>query len=423
MIQLVGTALQKPLERINLDSPVEALQKYFGYDSFKGKQLEAIEHLLAGNDFLFLAPTGLGKSIVYQLPAVMCKGTAIVISPLLALMQDQIHALEKKNIKCLTINSTLGVKDRKNAFKRLEQGDVKILFLAPETLLKSELVDFINTHVDISFIAVDELHCVSAWGMSFRPMYKQIGEVRQTFKKVPVISLTATADIETLNDAIKVLQYPEDVTVFRHSLDRSNITYSVIPKTSTFLNVYKIIAKYPPDTCGIIYARTREGTLTLESYLQSKGIHCKAFHAGMKVSEKKQIQEDYANKKLNLIIATIAFGMGIDRNDVRYVINSDMPGSIEEFSQMSGRASRDGKPADSYILYDPGDVKKIKFLLGYTIKNPVRLEINYKKLLKMQQLCASLTTCRRKSLVEYFGDTYHIQNCKSCDVCLKNNSN
>lgn len=359
---------------------------------------------------------GLGKSAVYQVPALCMEGTAIVISPLLSLMDDQIQSLEKKGIVALTINSTLGVKAKRAAFEKLKEGTVKLLYIAPETLLKPELVEFINENVNISFIVIDEAHITSVWGMSFRPMYKEIGRVRQIFKTVPIVALTATADPLTKEDIVRVLKFNSDAKVYTHPVDRSNISYKVIAKTDEYSQTYNIVNKYSKDTCGIIYCMTRAKAEKMEKYLKSKGVTCEFFHAGMKVADKKQVQDAYMNKELNLIIATVAFGMGIDRSDVRYVINVDVCTSIEEFSQMSGRASRDGLAAESYILYSYVDVNKAQWLLRQSIKSPERLLINANKLKKMVNFCETFQ-CRRKKLLEYFGESPP-KNCGNCDNCL-----
>lgn len=383
-----------------------------------GKQLQAINHLLKGKDVLFLAPTGLGKSAVYQVPAVLKKGTAIIISPLLALMDDQIFSLENKGIEALTINSTLGVRAKKQAFEKLSKGNVKLLYIAPETLLNPEIIKFINDNVDISFIAVDEAHIISQWGTSFRPKYLEISKVRQIFKPVPIIALTATADPITLEDIKNTLNFDQNSVLITHSIDRPNISYTVIQKNSEYKQVLNLIKKYDKDTCGIIYCMTRDKCETMEKFLTDSGIDCAFFHAGLPVKKKKEIQNNYLTKKLNLIIATVAFGMGIDRDDVRYVINVDIPNSLEEFSQMSGRASRDGKPADSYLLFSMQDYGKACWLLRQSVKNPERLAINQKKLVSILNYCET-TFCRRMKILKYFGDPNIKQKCGDCDNCNK----
>jgi superfamily II DNA or RNA helicase len=259
-------------------------------------------------------------------------------------------------------------------------------------------------------------NCISSWGTSFRPMYKEIGRVRQIFKTVPIVALTATADPLTKEDIVRVLKFNSDAKVYTHPVDRSNISYKVIAKADEYSQTYNIVNKYSKDTCGIIYCMTRAKAEKMEKYLKSKGVTCEFFHAGMKVADKKQVQDDYMNKELNLIIATVAFGMGIDRSDVRYVINVDIPNSLEEFSQMSGRASRDGLAAESYILYSYVDVNKAQWLLRQSIKSPERLLINANKLKKMVNFCETFQ-CRRKKLLEYFGESPP-KNCGNCDNCL-----
>jgi len=328
------------------------------------------------------------------------------------------------------LNLNFEVTEQFSEFKELlvsiqdkqKKGPVKLLYLAPETLLNPSMVEFINTHVKISFIAVDECHIISAWGMSFRPKYKEIAKVRELFKPVPILALTATADAITRKDIIEVLNFDLEsnkAVLYSHSVDRPNISYTVTPKAmNQYLQTLGIIKKYPKDTCGIIYCQSRAKCELMEKYLKSEGIDCAFFHAGRKVKDKEYIQSCYMNKTLNLIIATVAFGMGIDRSDVRYVINTDIPNSIEEFSQMSGRASRDGKPADSYLIYS---YKDYKWRLGdETTLDPERLKINREKLHQVSNYCTLVKTCRRKFLLEYFGDTSP-EYCYNCDIC--NNKN
>lgn len=293
-----------------------------------------------------------------------------------------------------------------------------MLYIAPETLLKEEIIQFINENVNISFIAVDECHIISQWGMSFRPTYAKLGQVRTIFKQVPIIALTATADTITKNDVIKVLNF-KNYKEFIHLIDRPNISYTVLPKEDQFQQLINIISKYPKDTCGIIYCLARTQAELIKNYLTIKNINCEFFHAGLPVEEKRRIQLDYIEKRLNIIISTVAFGMGIDRSDVRYVINMDIPNSLEEFSQMSGRASRDGKPADSYLLYSLRDATTAQWLLRKTIKNPDRLNINITKLKQMMKFCInSENVCRRKILLNYFDNDLD-KPCGNCDICKK----
>lgn len=254
-------------------------------------------------------------------------------------------------------------------------------------------------------------------GTSFRPKYVQITKVRDIFKTVPIIAMTATADPTTLDDIYRVLKFSKDsCDVFRHSVNRPNISYKVISKVNEGKQLLDILKKYPKDACGIIYTATRAKAEQLEQFLQTYNYDAKAFHAGMPVKTKKEIQDKYLNKELNIIIATIAFGMGIDRDDVRYVINIDIPNSLEEFSQMSGRASRDGAPAQSYLFYSDKDYSKASWLVSKSITNPERLTINLRKLQTMKSFCLSTTVCRRSMLVTYFGDP-EIEYCGNCDVC------
>ena len=517
----------------------------------------------------------------------MLEGTAIVVSPLLALMDDQIQSLTKRGINATTLNSTLGIKAKRKVFEELKTGNVKLLYIAPETILNKEISSFIQDFVNISFIAIDEVHCfksstkvetdlgaftfkelfnlqsnninlpkaksfnieknifeykqikevfqnpfsqlqrtwveggkidstpnhvffttegekmakdlksgdklisfnkdkiddfkdwvdtqdlpqvslvkktkllrtikpdnflydmevednhnyfvytentnnslknkyqnntllvhncLSQWGTGFRPKYAQLYELRKLFPNKCIAGFTATADLVTRNDIINVLQF-KNYTEYTHNLDRSSIKYIVYEKRDENLQTLNIIKKYPEDTCGIIYVGTRDKASALQSYLNNRNINCEFFHAGLKVAEKKQIQEDYINGNLNLIICTVAFGMGIDRSNVRYVINVDLPNSLEEFSQMSGRAARDGLESESYLLYGQQDIAKATWLIRQSVKNPDRLKINLDKL-KLVVGYAQTNMCRRKKLLEYFGQK--IDNCGYCDNCHKN---
>lgn len=252
--------------------------------------------------------------------------------------------------------------------------------------------------------------------MSFRPKYSQIGQIINLLEtKAPVIALTATAEANTKKDIIDILNF-KTYTEYTHSFDRPNIKYIVYPKVNEYKQVLDIISRYPKDTCGIVYTMTRQKAELLASYLNNYNIECKAFHAGMKTDLKQQIQTEYIEKSLNLIISTVAFGMGIDRSNIRYVINMDIPNSLEEFAQMSGRASRDGELADSYVLYNPADATKANWLLQQSVKNPARLQINKDKLKKIVNFCET-KLCRRKKLLDYFGQ--QIPDCGNCDNCLK----
>lgn len=298
------------------------------------------------------------------------------------------------------------------------RGPVKLLYLAPETLLNSSVIEFINENIDISFIAIDEAHIISQWGMSFRPTYAKLGKIRELLKPVPILALTATADDITRKDILKVLEF-QNFEEYVHPIDRPNISYTVIQKEDQFVQLHNIINKYPKDTCGIIYCFSREKAEIVKNFLNVKGITCEYFHARLTVAEKKKIQLDYIEKRLNLIVATVAFGMGIDRSDVRYVINMDIPNSLEEFSQMSGRASRDGKPADSYLLYSLKDATTRQWKLRKDIKNPDRLSLNISKLKQMMKFCLEQKQCRRKILLQYFNNDLQT-NCGNCDICIQN---
>ena len=379
----------------------------------------------------------MGKSVTFQLPAIMLEGTCIVVSPLLALMADQIESLQAKGIPCLTINSTLGVRERRKAIETLKEGKVKLIYMAPETLLNEEIINLINEFINISFIAFDEAHIISSWGNGFRPKYAQVGKVREVFKKCPIAAFTATADPITKQDIISILSL-KTADLYVHSFDRPNIQYNVYHKVDEYSQILRIVNKYPEGTNGIIYCMTKDKTEAIAAYLKSKDIKAESFHAGMnlktktitntvrgKVVEKvikgkNQVQEEYMNGDINIIVATIAFGMGIDKADVRFVIHADVPTSFEGYSQETGRAARDGLKAEVYLLYSKSDIAKAKWMITETILNPERRQINLNKLQSMVSFC-EMATCRRIKLLKYFGEFSTA--CGNCDNCLIINKN
>lgn len=385
-----------------------------GYNTFRGKQKEAIEALLRGEDVFFLAPTSLGKSVCYQLPSLLMDGTTIVVSPLIALMKDQTFNLDQKNIVSGTINSTTGIKSLKKIKEQLRDKSLKLLYVAPETLLNENLINFLIEEATITAIAIDECHVVSTWGNNFRPKYKQLGMLKTLFPNIPTIALTATLCPEGQQDVIDILQL-NNPNIFIHNLDRPNIRPHVIYKLNEKVQLLRLLSIYKSTDCGIIYCSTKDKTEEVARFLNSKNIKCEPFHAGMKVTDKRRIQEEYVTKKLNLIVATIAFGMGIDRSDVRYVIHINTPANMENYLQEIGRNGRDGKGSESYLLYDPSDIGKTSWMIKQSIKDPVRLKINQNKLYNFKNFCEA-GLCRRVLMLSYFNQK--ISQCNNCDICL-----
>lgn len=400
-------------EKINL---TEQLKRYFGFDKFKGNQEAIMINLLDGNDTFVLMPTGGGKSLCYQLPSLIMEGTAIVISPLIALMKNQVDAMrnfsEEDGIAHF-INSSLNKAAIDQVKSDILSGKTKLLYVAPESLTKDEYVDFLRS-VKISFYAVDEAHCISEWGHDFRPEYRRIRPIINEIGKAPVIALTATATPKVQHDIQKNLGMV-NAKVYKSSFNRPNLYYEVRSKT---VNVDKDIIKFiknNQEKSGIIYCLSRKKVEELAEILQANGINAKAYHAGMDSATRTQNQDDFLMEKIDVIVATIAFGMGIDKPDVRYVIHYDIPKSLEGYYQETGRAGRDGGEGQCITFYTNKDLQKLeKFMQG----KPVAEQEIGKQLLLETAAYAESSVCRRKSLLHYFGEEYTEENCGNCDNCL-----
>ena len=400
-------------ENINLAAQ---LKKYFGFDTFKGNQEAIIRNLLAGKDTFVLMPTGGGKSLCYQLPSLLMEGTAIVISPLIALMKNQVDAMRNYSEEdgvAHFINSSLTKSAIDQVKSDILAGKTKLLYVAPESLTKEENVEFLK-HVKISFYAVDEAHCISEWGHDFRPEYRRIRPIINEIGKAPVIALTATATPKVKMDIQKNLGMT-DAVEFKSSFNRPNLYYEVRSKTA---NVDKDIIRFikqNPEKSGIIYCLSRKKVEELAEILQANGIKARPYHAGMDSATRNANQDAFLKEDIDVIVATIAFGMGIDKPDVRFVIHYDMPKSLEGYYQETGRAGRDGGEGQCITFYSNKDLQKLeKFMQG----KPISEQEIGKQLLLETAAYAESSLCRRKVLLHYFGEEYTEENCGNCDNCL-----
>ena len=390
------------------------LKQTFGYDTFRPLQREIMDATLANRDVVAILPTGAGKSLCFQLPALAREGVTLVISPLIALMKDQVDALVASGVEATFINSSLDGSEAARRRSGLEHGQYKLLYAAPERVMMESFIADLQRW-NVTAIAVDEAHCISEWGHDFRPEYRMLAQLRDALPGVPFLALTATATEQVRGDIIRQLHLHEP-EVFLASFNRPNLSYTIVPKSQSTRQVYDFI-RQRPEEAGIVYVQSRKSAESLAAALSAEGVKAVAYHAGLQPEERVANQEAFIRDEAHVVCATVAFGMGINKPDVRYVIHADLPKNVEGYYQETGRAGRDGLPSECVLLYSRGDlVRNLKFLDEMT--DPKAAEIAARQMRTMADFAES-TDCRRVALLDYFGEQWPGDNCGGCDICLQ----
>lgn len=388
------------------------LKQYFGYDTFRPLQKEIIQSVLDKQDCVVLMPTGGGKSLCFQLPALLQNGLTVVVSPLISLMKDQVDALTTIGIKAAMINSSMSAGEIAVVIENIRQGTIKILYVAPERLSLASFESFLKT-LEINLFAIDEAHCISEWGHDFRPEYRNLKYLRTKFPNIPIIALTATATKKVQADIVKQLDLPTP-KIFTSSFNRPNLRYEVLPKKDSFKTITAILENFT-DRSVIIYCFSRKDTEKIAEKLCDAGHKASTYHAGLSADKRRTNQERFISDDIHIMVATIAFGMGIDKPDVRLVIHHSLPKSIEGYYQETGRAGRDGLPARCVLLYSAADKFKHDFFIRQLAESDEKVHIQHN--LNQSVQYGTLTKCRRKFLLQYFNEDFTEENCGNCDTC------
>lgn len=396
------------------DQALRILKDVFGYDAFRGNQARIIERVANGGDALVLMPTGGGKSLCYQVPALLREGLTVVVSPLIALMDDQVATLDELGVPAVALNSTLSPEAQRDIAARLERGEIKLLYLAPERLVQPRMLNFLQRLGNIALFAIDEAHCVSQWGHDFRPEYLQLGQLAEQFPDVPRIALTATADMRTRDEMIQRLHL-QNAEQFLSSFDRPNIFYRIVPKEQPRKQLLSFLTQHRGDA-GIVYCMSRKKVEEVAEYLSAQGFPALPYHAGLSNELRAFNQKRFLNEEGLIMVATIAFGMGIDKPNVRFVAHLDLPKSLEAYYQETGRAGRDGLPSDAWMAYGLQDVLLLRQMMQSSEGDERHKRVERNKLEAMLALCEE-TRCRRQVLLAYFDETLP-EPCGHCDNCV-----